>query len=77
MVNYELKPTTDNIKLTLLNNSVGRNEGIAHFIELLNGIEGNSVIALDDKWGNGKTFLSNSYNSYSKTGICQQMRLLR
>ena len=56
MVNYELNPTAENIKNTLLKNSSGRNEGIAHFVELLDAIDGNCVIALDDTWGNGKTF---------------------
>ncbi len=56
MIKYELKPTDKNIRETLLNDSLGRNTGIASFIELLNTIDDNSVIAIDDAWGNGKTF---------------------
>ena len=56
MINYELKPTFDNLKNTLLADSVGRNESIAHFIAFLDKTEGNIAIALNDSWGNGKTF---------------------
>lgn len=56
LINYELKPTFDNLKNSLLEDSVGRNKSIAHFVELLDEIDGNVAIALDDSWGNGKTF---------------------
>ena len=56
IINYELKPTTENIRETLINNTSGRNEAIANFVMLLDNIECNTVIALDDAWGNGKTF---------------------
>ena len=56
MVSYELKPTFDNLKNSILKDSVGRNKSIATFIELLDEIDNNVAIALDDSWGNGKTF---------------------
>ena len=56
MISYELKPTFDNLKNSILTDSVGRNKSIAKFIELLDEIDGNVAIALDDSWGNGKTF---------------------
>lgn len=56
MISYELKPTFDNLKNSLLEDSVGRNKSIAHFVELLDEIDSNVAIALDDSWGNGKTF---------------------
>ena len=56
MVNYEIKPTFDNLKNSILQDMVGRNETIAHFIEFLDAINQNTAIALDDTWGNGKTF---------------------
>ena len=56
MVSYELKPTFDNLKDSILKDSVGRNKSIATFIELLDKIDNNVAIALDDSWGNGKTF---------------------
>ena len=56
LISYELKPTFDNLKKSILEDSVGRNKSIAHFVELLDEIDGNVAIALDDSWGNGKTF---------------------
>ena len=56
IVNYELKPTEENIRKTLINNTSGRNEAVVNFIMLLDHVENNIVIALDDTWGNGKTF---------------------
>ena len=56
MIGYELKPTFDNLKDSILKDSVGRNKSIATFIELLDKIDNNVAIALDDSWGNGKTF---------------------
>lgn len=56
MINYELRSTEENIKNALLNNTSGRNKGIANFIKTLEMVDKNAVIALDDSWGNGKTF---------------------
>lgn len=56
MISYELRPTFDNLKKSILTDSVGRNKSIANFIKLLDEIDGNVAIALDDSWGNGKTF---------------------
>ena len=56
MINYELKATFDNLKESLLEDSVGRNESIADLIKFLDETEGNIAIALNDSWGNGKTF---------------------
>lgn len=56
LISYELKPTFDNLKKGILEDSVGRNKSIANFIKLLNEIDDNVAIALDDSWGNGKTF---------------------
>lgn len=76
IINYELKPTDENIRKTLINNTSGRNEAIANFIMLLDNIESNTVIALDDAWGNGKTFfikqlqmVLQSYNEKSEADI--------
>ncbi len=56
MISYELEPSDKNIRETLIRNTLGRNDGIVSFVELLNVIDGNSVIAIDDTWGSGKTF---------------------
>ena len=56
MTSLEVKPTVENLKKFLLKDSVGRNKGIANFIKFLDVVEGNMAVALDDNWGNGKTF---------------------
>ena len=56
MTSLEVKPTVENLKSFLLKDSVGRNKGIANFIKFLDVVEGNMAVALDDNWGNGKTF---------------------
>ena len=70
LINYELKPTEENLIKSILNDMVGRNVAVANFIKVLDATEGNISIALDDSWGNGKTFfvkqtqlVLQSYNS--------------
>ena len=62
LINYELKPTGENLKKSILNDMVGRNEAIANFIKFLDATEGNIAVALDDSWGNGKTFFVKQIN---------------
>ena len=52
----ELQPTTENLKNTYINDTIGRNEDLHRFIEILDSIEDSCSIALDGKWGSGKTF---------------------
>lgn len=70
LINYELKPTEENLIKSILTDMVGRNVAIANFIKVLDATEGNISIAIDDSWGNGKTFfvkqtqlILQSYNS--------------
>lgn len=70
LINYELKPTEENLIKSILTDMVGRNVAIANFIKVLDATEGNISIAIDDSWGNGKTFfvkqtqlVLQSYNS--------------
>lgn len=56
MKTYELSPTHENLQRTYLKDSLARNKNIFHFIRLLNSIEGSYAIALNGKWGSGKTF---------------------
>lgn len=70
LINYELKPTEENLIKSILTDMVGRNVAIANFIKFLDATEGNISIAIDDSWGNGKTFfvkqtqlILQSYNS--------------
>lgn len=51
-----LIPSDANIKNTLINNEIGRNNDVYDFCLLLNSIEGNYSISIEDGWGSGKTF---------------------
>lgn len=57
MKNYDLLPTYENIKNTLLNNKLDRNKSLFKFISLLQNIDNENIsIAIDAQWGAGKTF---------------------
>ena len=56
MKSLELKPTKENLLNMFLQDSIGRNEEIFYFIDLLNSINTNYAISLDAQWGSGKTF---------------------
>lgn len=51
-----LYPTEENIQKTFLNDTLGRNDDLKNFIEILSSIEDNYSIAIDSAWGSGKTF---------------------
>lgn len=56
MKKADMIPSHDNLIKTLLENSIGRNEELYHLIRILNSIEGSYSIAIDGRWGSGKTF---------------------
>ncbi len=56
MKRLELLPTPENLITTIQNNALERNVFIQNFICLLTSIEGNYSIALDGRWGSGKSF---------------------
>lgn len=56
MRSIDLKPTDENIINTVLTNSMGRNDGVYNFVKMLNSQYGSISIAVDGKWGSGKTF---------------------
>lgn len=56
MKSYELQPTYENLITTYLHNTIDRNVDIYRFVSILNVVEDNCSIALDGKWGSGKTF---------------------
>ena len=56
MKSLELQPTFENLKNTYLEDSIGRNQEIYKFIELLDMLEDGTTICIDGKWGSGKTF---------------------
>jgi len=52
----ELQPTDENVLGSFLDDRMERNIDILYFISFLNSITGKFSIALDGKWGSGKTF---------------------
>lgn len=56
MKSLELQPTLENLIDTYKENAIGRNDYLHRFVDLLNSIEDNCVIAVDNQWGSGKTF---------------------
>lgn len=56
MKSYELKPTYENLLETYINDTIGRSKDVFLFSQILNGIESSCSIALDGRWGSGKTF---------------------
>lgn len=56
MESYELKDTDDNILDTLLHDSISRNLYLYRFLDLLNTIDGSVSLAVNGRWGTGKTF---------------------
>lgn len=52
----ELLPTEENVRETYLNDTIGRDNDVNAFVDILNSLENASAIALDGAWGSGKTF---------------------
>ena len=52
----ELLPTKENIINTIEEDILGRNKDIMHFYQLLATQNSSGIIAIDGKWGSGKTF---------------------
>ncbi|MFR1356618.1 MAG: hypothetical protein ACLSBB_04855 [Ruthenibacterium lactatiformans] len=50
MKTYDVQPTPENIKSTYLADSIGRNEDVLHFVEILDSVEGSCSIALEGKY---------------------------
>lgn len=56
MKSLELQPTYENLINTFVEDSIGRNSDIVSFADILNSLDEGCAIALDAKWGAGKTF---------------------
>ena len=72
MDNYELQPTEENLLRTLEENTIDRNQDILYFYDILKAQTTAGAIAVDGRWGSGKTFfikqtqlLINALNSSS------------
>lgn len=57
MKKFDLMPTHENIIESIKNDTTGRNNYIYNFVKMLNTQSDSWSIAIDGKWGTGKTFL--------------------
>lgn len=80
----ELLPTEENLILTLKEDILERNEKLVCFYELLLSQENGGAIALDGRWGSGKTFfvkqsmlIINSKNPLSKIEETKKQEILK
>ena len=55
-MNFELKPTYENIIKTINEDVLGRNEILKRFVKILYLIKDVNIISLNGEWGSGKTF---------------------
>ena len=56
MNKYELLPTEDNLIKTLQEDLLNRNKDVAGFYDLLSNDSWGNSVAIDSRWGSGKTF---------------------
>ena len=56
MKRLEKKSTEENIRTTLIDNTINRNVDLAQMISIIENIGDGYSIALNSKWGTGKTF---------------------
>ena len=56
MEHYELESTEENLLKTLEENIIDRNKDIVYFYNILEAQKTSTAIALDGRWGCGKTF---------------------
>ena len=56
MKKYEMLPTEENLIETLYKDTIDRNKDIVYFYNILQAQESASTIAIDGRWGSGKTF---------------------
>lgn len=51
MKKKDLQSTNDNIRMTFVNDSIGRNKELVHFISIIDSIDESYSTALDSYWG--------------------------
>lgn len=56
MRKYEMLPTEENLIKTLYKDTINRNKDIVYFYNILQAQKTASAIAIDGRWGSGKTF---------------------
>lgn len=80
---YEIQPTEENVYQTYVENTIGRNDELHHFVEILNELDTSCSIALDGDWGSGKTFfvkqaklILDAHNTLEKTEHQEEIQTL-
>lgn len=61
MEKYEIEINEENIKKTILEDSINNNKKLYSLIRLINTIDNNTTICIDGEWGTGKTIFINQF----------------
>ena len=69
MKDYDINLSTESIIESIKKDSLNRNAKISKFISLLNNIECNKIIAIDGRWGCGKTVFLKQIEIINKEDI--------
>lgn len=79
MKSLEMQPTHENVLETLIHGQIGRTDDVFRFVEFLNSIDGSFSVALDGRWGSGKTFfvkqakmVLDAYNDHTTSVLTQE-----
>ena len=56
MKSYELIDTDENVFVSLMQDTISRNSYLYRFVDLIDSLTGNVSIAVNGRWGSGKTF---------------------
>lgn len=64
MKKNELLPTEENLINTLTKDAIGRNKDIEYFLNILKCQESSCALALNGRWGTGKTFFVRQTEMY-------------
>lgn len=65
-MNYEFELTEENLKSSLINDTLKRNSRINVLLKLINSLTRNSIISIDGAWGTGKTVFVKQIEAINK-----------
>lgn len=81
MEKYEIEINEENIKKTIMEDSINNNRKLYSLIRLINTIDSNATICIDGEWGTGKTIFINQFiyllknpDSYYEIGIDEDIK---
>ena len=81
---FELEPTRDNLLSTLTRDLLSRNESVWQFARFCDAQDGKCSIAIDAKWGQGKTFfvrhvqlLLDSFNEFTDSASKEERATIK